>query len=376
METPFVFGKLATGSNFTNRREELKRLEQNIMSGINSILISPRRWGKSSLALRATRRAVRKDKSIRVVMIDLFNIRSEEEFYKVLLEELLRSVSGKIDQAVQYIKGFMKQWVPRITFSPDSSQEFSLGLDWKELKKQPDEILNLAEKIAASKEFKVVVCIDEFQNISHFENPLAFQKKLRSHWQAHEHVTYFLYGSKRHMLMEVFASPSMPFYKFGDLIFLSRIGNEHWRKFIVGRFKATGKTITGEQAESIAKCVDGHPYYVQQLAQMCWLRTEKTVVDETIEIAFDTLTRQLSLLFQGITETLSNSQVNYLRALLDGVQQMSAKDNIDFYRLGTSANVARVKKALIQKEIIDQQTENVELLDPLYANWLKRYYFS
>ena len=375
METPFVYGKLATGPNFTNRKEELLRLEQNIISGTNSILISPRRWGKSSLVLCATNNAIRKDNSIRVVIIDLFNIRSEEEFYKVLMEEVLKSVSGKLDDTVQFVKTFMKQWMPKITFSPDSTQEFSLGLDWKELKKQPDEILNLAEKIAALKNYKIVICLDEFQNIGYFEDPLAFQKKLRSHWQTHKHVSYCLYGSKRHMLMEVFTSQSMPFYKFGDLLFLEKIKSEHWQKFIIDRFKSTGKSIKKGQAQRIAQYVDGHPYYVQQLAQLCWFRTEKILKNDTIDISFDALTRQLSLLFLGITETLSNSQINFLKALLDGVQQMSSKENIDFYQLGTSANVARVKKALTKKEIIDIMPDKIEFLDPLYANWLKHYYF-
>ena len=84
----------------------------------------------------------------------------------------------------------MKQWVPRITFSPDDQQEFSFGLNWQDIKKQPDEVLNLAENIAIEKSLKIVLCIDEFQNISYFDDPLAFQKKLRAHWQQHQNVSY------------------------------------------------------------------------------------------------------------------------------------------------------------------------------------------
>ncbi len=89
----------------------------------------------------------------------------------------------------------------------------------------------------------------------------------------------------------------------------------------------------------------------------------------------ETLVLQLSMLFQNITETLSNSQVNFLKALLEGVSQFSSKQNIDKYHLGTSANVVRVKKALINKEIIDDQPGKIIILDPVYAAWLKLYYF-
>lgn len=375
METPFIYGKLATGKNFTNREIEKERLIQNFLSGTNTILISPRRWGKSSLVLKAANEAVIQNSSVKIVSIDLFNIRSEQEFYKVLAESVIRSVSGKMDEVISNVKKFMKQWIPKISFSPGSQQEFSFGLNWNELKKQPDEILNLAENIAISKGYKIIVCLDEFQNVGYYEDPLAFQKKLRAHWQQHQSVSYCLYGSKRHMLIDVFTSPSMPFYKFGDLMFLSKITVEYWKPFIKERFHATGKEIEIEQAGMLAALVDFHPYYVQQLAQVVWLRTEKAVSDIIIEDAIENLVLQMSLLFQNITETLSTYQVNFLRALLEGITKLSSMENIDKYNLGSSANVIRIKKALIDKEIIDEQPGELKILDPVYAIWLKRFYF-
>ena len=375
MKTPFIYGKLAIGENFTNRIEELKKLKQNFLSGTNTILISPRRWGKSSLVLKAANEIIQLDRSKKVILIDLYNIRNEEEFYRVLAEHIMSAISGKLEDVIANVKRFLRQWVPKISLSPDLQQKFSLSFDWEELKKQPEEILNLAENIAIAKGLNMIVCLDEFQNIGYFEDPLAFQKKLRASWQHHQHVGYCLYGSKRHMLMEVFASPSMPFYKFGDLMFLTKISIEYWEIFIISRFAETGKEISRDQAGKIATLVDFHPYYVQQLAQACWLRTDKKVNESIIDQAMETLVLQLSMLFQNITETLSNSQVNFLKALLEGVSQFSSKQNIDKYHLGTSANVVRVKKALINKEIIDDQPGKIIILDPVYAAWLKLYYF-
>jgi hypothetical protein len=269
----------------------------------------------------------------------------------------------------------MKQWIPKITFSPDSQQEFSLDLNWSELKKEPDEIIDLADRIARSKKQKMVICIDEFQNIGFFDDPLAFQKKLRSHWQTHQLVSYCLYGSKRHMLMDVFTSPSMPFYKFGDIFFLKKIHSKHWISFIQERYESTRKEISLSQAERIALLAEGHPYYVQQLAQLVWLRSGKKVFDNTIDEAADSLILQMSLLFQGMTENLTTSQVNFLRMLIDGETRHSTKANIDKYRLGSSANVIRIKKSLIGKEIIDDQAGEVYILDPIYSSWLRKYYF-
>ena len=123
------------------------------------------------------------------------------------------------------------RFIPNLSFSPDPGTELKLSMDWEQVKKDPDDILDLAEKIAIKAKKKLVLCIDEFQNIAEFKDSLGFQRKLRSHWQLHQHVSYCIYGSKRHMLMEVFSSPSMPFYKFGDLIFLEKIKEEEWITF-------------------------------------------------------------------------------------------------------------------------------------------------
>lgn len=376
MNAPFIFGKVTTGKNFTDRENEILHLKQNFLAGTNTILISPRRWGKSSLVKKATDELINSKDTIKIVHIDMFNIRSEEGFYKAFSENIIKEVSGKFEEIIANSKKFLKQWIPKITFSPAAQQEISFGLNWKDVKKQPDEILNLPDEIAKDKGYKIVICIDEFQNIAFFEDPLAFQKKLRSHWQKHQKTTYCLYGSKRHMLMEVFASPSMPFYKFGDLMFLNKIQEKHWKEFIQKRFRSTGKKITRIQASRIASIVKNHPHYVQQLSQLCWFRTEKELTDNIIDEALESLILQLSLLFQSRTEILSTTQVNFLHAIINKVEQYSSKETISTYNLGTSSNVIRIKNALTNKEIIDEQIPGKpEISDPIYEIWLRDYYF-
>ncbi|NOX47673.1 MAG: ATP-binding protein [Chlorobi bacterium] len=375
MNAPFIFGKITGGKDFTDRENEIRHLQQNFLAGTNTILISPRRWGKSSLVKKAGDELEKANGEIKVVHIDMFNIRSEEGFYQALSEKTIKAVSGKLEDLIANSKKFLKQWLPKITFSPDAQNEISFGLNWTEVKKQPDEILNLPNEIAKDKGYQLIICIDEFQNLAFFDDPLAFQKRLRSHWQKHQKATYCLYGSKRHMLMEVFASPSMPFYKFGDMMFLEKIPGEYWKDFIQKRFRATGKKISKKQAGHIAFLVENHPHYVQQLAQLCWFRTDKVLEDGIIEEALDSLVLQLGLLFQGLTESLSTTQVNFLKALLDGVKMFSSKKTIEKYKLGTSANIPRIKNAMIKKEIIDDSAGKIEILDPIYSIWLRGFYF-
>ncbi|HOT89540.1 MAG TPA: ATP-binding protein [Bacteroidales bacterium] len=376
METPFVFGKIASDKNFTDRESETARLVSNFKSLINTILISPRRWGKSSLVTKAAEIAAKKDKSLRFCLVDLYNVRSEEQFYQLLAQEVLRASSSKMSELLGNTKKFMGRFIPKITFSPEPNNEFTLGIDWQEVKKQPDDILNLAENIAKEKKFKFIICIDEFQNISDFGNPLALQKKLRSHWQKHKNVSYCLYGSKRHMLMDVFTSVSMPFYKFGDIIFLQKINEKELVSFIKNRFVETGKKINDDNARLITSYAECHPYYTQQLAQQVWLRTDKICNEEIVNVSHENLVMQLSMLFQTLTDELSNTQINFIYALLKEAVQLSSKKTLHEFNLGTSANILRIKQALTNKEIIDIQGGKIIFLDPIYKYWLKKYYYK
>lgn len=176
--------------------------------------------------------------------------------------------------------------------------------------------------------------------------------------------------------MEVFTNPSMPFYKFGDLFFLEKIERENWIEFITSRFKETGKYISMGNAALIAEYSECHPYYVQQVAQQAWLRTQKECTKEIVDESLQNIVLQLSLLFQTKTDELTNPQLNFLRALLDGVEKFSSTKTLHDYKLGSSSNVVRIKQALENKEIIDVRTGKISLLDPMYKNWLSNYYFN
>ena len=375
MNTPFVFGKIAKSENFTDREKETSLLVSNFNSLINTIIISPRRWGKSSLVSKATDIATAGNENLRICKIDLFNVRNEEHFYELLAQNVLKVTSSKWEDAVDSAKKFFTRLIPKIVLAGDMQNEISLDFDWSEIKNNPDEILDLAERIATEKGFRMVVCIDEFQNIAEFDNPQYFQKKLRSHWQQHQNVSYCLYGSKRHMMLDVFTNSSMPFYKFGDLLFLEKIDTPSWVTFITEQFLKTNKSISQSQVELIVRLADNHPYYVQQLAQQVWLRTQEECSEQIVRDAHIAIVEQLSLLFVTITESLTNNQINFLRAMVAGESAMSSAEVISKYRLVSSANVTRSRKSLLEKDILDNKANKITFQDPMYHFWLTNSYF-
>lgn len=376
METPFVFGKIATDKNFTDREQETAILVEHFKSLINTIIISPRRWGKSSLVNKASKLALEQDNKLIICHIDLFNVRDEEHFYSLLAQKVISATSSKWDETVDLIRRFFSRLSPKITIGTDPMNEVSVDFEMKDVVNNPDEVLDLAEKIAKMKGLKIVICIDEFQNISEFSDPDYFQKKLRSHWQQHQNVSYCLYGSKRHMMLEVFTDSSKPFYKFGNLMFLNKIETPYLVSFFKERFADTKKKITEEACNLIVEFTDNHPYYAQQLAQLSWLRAKDICTEDIVREAHTSLVEQLSLLFATITENLTTQQLHYLKALLAGEKSISSTETMHRYKISSPTSIARSKASLIKNDILDNKAGEISFQDPIYAYWLKTVFFS
>jgi AAA+ ATPase superfamily predicted ATPase len=370
-KNPFYFGRMVKGNLFTDREKDTARLISDFRNGLNTIIISPRRWGKSSLVQRAGEMLNSED--IKIVFLDMFSLRSEADFYADYTKAILAATSSQWDERLKTLKEFLKQITPKITVGVDPESTFSIGFDWDEVRRNADEILNLPEKIAKAKGIKIVVCIDEFQNIATFGESLAFQKLLRSVWQKQEDTCYCLYGSKFHMMQELFERQSMPFYRFGDLIHLGKIGFAEWTSFIKERFENSGKQIGEKYLALIINDVDRHSYYVQQLSHLIWEKTTDAVTDEIYQEAMDDMISQNALLYQRDTETMPATQLNFLKAIASGEKRnMSGKDILTRYKLGTSANVIKTRKRLLKQEIIDIHNKTVSFVDPVYELWFKK----
>ena len=368
---PFTFGVAASGENFTDREAETKRLLTNFRHGVNTILISPRRWGKTSLVQKVCRLA-QSDK-LRVVYMDAFSCRSERDFCDAFASAVLKQTSTKAEEWLESVKLFLSRVSPKISLGPDPMTDFSISLEMNPKREEVDEILQLPEKIARKRGWRIVVCVDEFQQIAEFTDSKAFQKKLRSVWQLQESVSYCLFGSKKHLMNELFEKKSLPFYKFGDAIYLQKIGTADWVDYIRSRFEATGKRVSRELAEKICQRVDNHSSYVQQLAWLVWTHTEDEATERDVDNAWRDIVDQNTPLFEKQTESLTTYQMNFLRAVVDGVSdEFTTQEVLRKYQLGTSANVSAVKRALEKKELIEVEKRQVVIPDPILKEWLKR----
>lgn len=370
MENPFVFGISTSGDFFTDREADTERLSANFKHGVNTIIISPRRWGKTSLVKKVA--GLVHTNKLKVVCLDAFSCRTEEDFYQLFATEVIKQTSTKWEEWADNAKQFLAALVPKISFGIDPLTDFSLSLDFSNNQLNA-EVLSLPQRIARQKDIRIVVCIDEFQQIAEFHDSKTFQKKLRSVWQLQTDVSYCLYGSKKHLMSELFSKQSMPFYKFGDIILLQKISTDNWISFIVERFKKTKKNISSDLAKRICQTVENHSSYVQQLSWLVWLKTDKSATDKEFELALADLLNQNSMLYYRYVEGLTAYQINFLHAIADGVEtEFSRKEILEKYNFGTSANITRLKRTLEQKELIDISAISISFNDPMFRLWFKK----
>lgn len=374
--SPFAFGHIVNLQAFTNREEDVARLKKNIYSGINTILISPRRWGKSSLVAKTCDIIKAENQDFKIVRLDLFSCSNEQEFLENYAKEVLKASSEKWEEWVSNAKEIFKNIIPKISFGIQPESDFSLSFEWKEAEKNMSEILTMPEVLAKKKNCKILICIDEFQNLAQYSDYKNFEKKLRASWQTFKHCVFCLYGSKRHLMTQLFNDSSAPFYRFGDLFFLDKIKTEKWTSFIIDNFRNTQKEIPEAFAEQIPLLMKNHSWYVQQFSYYVWSETSTKVSQEIFNKALERLIQSNIPLFQQLIEELSTGQINLIKAIVSQESQLSAKATLEKYRLGTSANVTKNKEVLLQRDLIHKTGDAFELLDPVFELWFRRVFFN
>jgi AAA+ ATPase superfamily predicted ATPase len=256
-KNPFKFGTVVDGVYFTDREKELASINELLNSPNHLILISPRRFGKTSLV-----RKLINSKNRKYVFIDLQLINSVEDFAAQYLKRIYTIFPS------EKIRNFVKNFriVPGMTLNPvNNTIDFSFqpGFDNHPLL---EDVLNLPEKLSSEKN-RLIAVLDEFQEIKRIDKDL--ERILRSIMQYHKNINYIFLGSQESMMREIFEKKKSSFYHFGQLLYLKKIEKNQFKNFISGRLTDICQN-PGELADEILSFTKGHPYYTQQLAYHTW----------------------------------------------------------------------------------------------------------
>ena len=347
MNNPFKFGTIVDGEYFTDRVAEQEKVREILASENHLILISPRRFGKTSLVQKVT-----KGLSRPVFQLNLQLVTDTADFAARLLRIVLQ----------QYPMERLKHLITHFRFIPTiSTNPMTDGI---EVSFQPsmdgfillEDVFTLIDKLGMKNPHKKpIVVLDEFQEIRTLDKNL--DKKLRSILQTYNHANYIFLGSQESMMQEIFEKKKSPFYHFGYLMKLGKIPQDDFYEFLKNGFLLLGEDMDAETiGRSILSFTNCHPYYTQQLAYQTWNNWKQKI--GALQFCVCLLEFLVSLLFFGqacLTMQMGTpSSLPFLRGV--GIDSPSTAFS-SLKRLGQQGYVIR--------------NEGYELDDPFFRRWIE-----
>jgi uncharacterized protein len=381
MQNPFVYGEVVPPAAFVNRIAELDRLVSDLAASQKIFLISPRRYGKSSL-IRHALGAMSKRGALTVeVTVSSFSS------YVAFLEGYARALIAaetKWDRARTWIRDAIRTARAEVRYAPDSSPLGALTVSFPSVRTERDisrlaqEVFALPARLAEVRKRQVVVALDEFQAINGF-NGGSVEHAMRAAVQHQRHVGYVFAGSEP-SLMERMLGPKRPFYKAGPVLRLQKIPPDEFAEFIEVRCAATGIKPEPGLGAAVVELAGNLPYDVQRLAHETWDQVRESGRRRaTLDDLHNALKRLLSeqqVMFEGIWQRMTLGQRAVLRAVVleDGRGLLSA-DIRTRHRLGGPSTVQAALSALNRDDIVTRDGDRYTVVDSLLREWVARQTF-
>jgi len=372
-ENPFIFGEVVDDLNFVNRTDELAQLERDLTDGQKVFLLSPRRFGKSSLVSVALLRL--RKRHIHTVNLTVSSYSSYAQFLEKFAEKVLRA-GGSWDR----VKDLVKRFVQRV--KPEAKVDLATGeitLSLKGAESNPaliaPEVFALPGELSKNAGFRMAICLDEFQQISQFDGG-SVENAIRNEVQKQRQVGYVFAGSQP-TLMEEMLSAKRPFHKAGPRMFLDKIPANDWKDFIAGHFRKRGRNIDPEALDALMTAADLIPYDVQRIAHELWdyaeLRNKREPAASDVTFVVERLVTGQSTYYEADWERLSARQRATLQAIANrGAAEIYSQAVREEFRLGAASTVQKALQSLDTKDILDLYKGNYFFIDPLFALWIKR----
>jgi len=378
MQNPFVYGEVVPGEAFVDREAELERLVGDLSTTQKVFLISPRRYGKSSLIRQALATLNRRGAlTVEVTVSSYSSYLSFLEGYA----RALATVETRWERARSWLTSVMSSTRPEVRYEPEDTGTgrltvaFPLVHSERDVTRVANEVFALPGRLAAERKRPVVVALDEFQAVEGF-NGGSVEHALRAAVQHQRRVGYVFAGSEP-SLMEKMIGPKRPFYKAGPVMRLDKIPANIFSAFIEARFGRTGIRADAGLGAAIVELAGNLPYDVQRLAHETWDDIKSAGGRRaTLEHLHETLGRLLSeqeTLFEAVWQRLTLAQRAALRAVVlrDGRELLSA-DTRTKHRLGGPSSVQKSLAALAKQDLVVKEGAKYVVVDSLFREWVAR----
>ena len=386
-QNPFVYGEVVPVAAFVDRVAELDRLVGDLASAQKVFLISPRRYGKSSLIRRALAAMTRKGALTIEVTVSSFSS------YVAFLEGYARALVAaetKWDRARTWLRDAVRSARAEVRYAPDASPLGAITVSFpnvrsdREIARLAQEVFALPARLAETHGRKVIVALDEFQAIVGF-NGGSVEHAMRAAVQHQREVGYVFAGSEP-SLMERMLGPKRPFYKAGPVMRLEKIPADEFAAFIDAQFTRARMRPEPGLGAAIVELAGNLPYDVQRLAHETWdvvhaapggrSRTARRATLDDLHVALTRLLSEQQMMFEAVWQRLTLAQRAVLRAVvLEEEGGLLSADVRTRHRLGGPSTVQAALAALVREDLITRDAERYTVVDSLLREWVARQTF-
>jgi hypothetical protein len=383
---PFVYGEVVPRSAFVDREAEIDRLARDLLAGQKVFLISPRRYGKSSLLRQALADTARRGALTAEITVSSYSS------YVAFLEGYARAVvslESRAERALGWLRDRLGGIRPEVRLEPDAKGAAALTVSFpsartpREVSRLAQEVFALPGRIAESRRRPLAIALDEFQAIASFDRdggraPRMHQVEhaLRAAVQHQRQVGYVFSGSEP-SLMEAMLGRSRPFYKAGPVMRLAKIPAGDFARFVEARFGATGISPGPGLGAAIVELAGNLPYDVQRLAHELWddarAEGERSAGVESLHRTLRRILGEQDALFEAAWQRLTLAQRAALRAaVLEDGRELLAADTRARYRLGGASTVQASLNALVRDDVLAREGPRYTMVDSLFREWVAR----
>ena len=369
---PFSYSSIAKANHFYDRQEECARLVETLSGGNNIVLYAPRRFGKTSLAFRVIEQL--EQMGFVCIYFDFMPVFSPESFVR-LYTKALSAKQSNLNKFAQVFTSIIKNIRPLFTFNQDGTPEFSIDFaNTKVDETIVSQLLDIPEKLAG-KNKRVIVFFDEFQEVEKLKD-IHFESLLRSKIQHQQNVNYLFFGSKTHLLKQMFNDKNKAFYHSASQMTIGTLPQPDTIAFLQRGFASSNISIAEDMARYLIAVAEDIPYYIQLLASEVWQDTVNNQSIITKEMIDESARKVLALksdYYMELFENQSKSRKQLLKALTIERKNIFSVEYIQRHRLPAAATLQRAVKEMINAGIIEKTNNEYFITDPFFKIFIAQY---
>ena len=379
MDTPFPYNQYVTGKHFVGRRQDVTLLGNLLSQGEHVCLYEPPKTGKTSLVQQTLLSLRMAGKTFTVGQLSMLNIRTPEEFLLRLGSTVLRMVASAPEEYAALVQQYLEGTHFVFDTRAYSDHDQVLSASWTLEPADVEALLRFPFQLAEDRDLHMVLILDAFECVLLQDDPDTVLRPLAAamnQMRAQRKFSFLFCGSGVNAMASIFEG-SILFSRLVERVRLSPVDVGEMADHVLRGFLSSGKVVDKNLLEGACQLFRGHVWYINHFAAICDSMTKGYILEAMLVEALDSLLALQEPRFRDWMGSLTTHQVNLLRAVVDGYSRLSAAEVIRRYDLHSSANVKRVKDALMKKEILVFDGNDIPtFLDPLFEYWVKKYYFE